>query len=183
MNWYLNNMSKIANQRIMYICRSPSGAGKSTLAKELGAGGVVYSTDDFFEKNGRYEFNPKLLGTAHRWNFDRAKQAMDKSISPVVIDNTNTTLKEMFAYVKAAKDHGYEIKFAEPNWHPELKNQEGKWNFDFISKMQDERNKKNSTKIIPKDVVRRMIDRYEYRNPEETDEELAERVLRKGGYE
>ena len=182
-NWYrimIKNAEEIKD-RILYIMRSPSCAGKSTLAQELGKGGVVFSTDDFFMKDGKYVFNPKLLGTAHKWNFNRAKQAMDRSISPVVIDNTNTTLREMHGYVRAAKDHGYEIKFTEPNWNPELRTQEGKWNFDFIRDLQARRGSESGKKV-PEEAVKRMIDRYEYRNPDETDEELADRILHGGGY-
>ena len=177
MNWY-----KISSEKIMIVCRGISGSGKSTLAKELGKSGVVYSTDDFFDRDGEYKFNPALLSRAHQWNHDRTRKAMESGISPVVIDNTNTTLKEIFNYVKLARENGYKIKFAEPDWHPELRTEEGKWNADFISEMQKKRNLENPSKIIPDATVRKMIDRYQYRLPGETDEELAERVLLGGGF-
>ena len=123
-------------------------------------------------------FDAKKIGQAHQWNQQRAKDAMAKGISPVVIDNTNTTLKEMYSYVSLGKKFNYEIKFLEPDWHSELKTPDGKWNYDFIKSLQDKRKQDQPTKNIPDDVVKRMIERYDYRKPEETDTELSDRVLK-----
>jgi adenylate kinase family enzyme len=43
--------------------RGLPGSGKSTKAKELaGEQGLVFSTDDFFMVNGKYIFDPKMIG-------------------------------------------------------------------------------------------------------------------------
>lgn len=34
-------------------------------------------------------------------------------------------------YVENGVKNGYEVSFMEPNWHPELKTQDNKWNVDF----------------------------------------------------
>ena len=173
MNWY-----KMADtDRILYILRSPSGSGKSFLAKELGKGGVVFSSDDFWYRDGKYQFDITKLGAAHKWNYERSKKAMEQGISPIVIDNTNTTKKECKVYLELGLEHGYNVKYAEPNWHPELKTPEGKWNYDFIMKLQEERRKKEPSKVIPPEAVKRMIDRYEYKKPGETDDEFSERIM------
>ena len=175
MNWYRKGQ-KMKYEKTLIICRGVSGSGKSTLAQELGKGGVVLSSDDFFTTpTGEYVFDVSKLRAAHDWNQKRAEDAMRNGVSPIVIDNTNTTAKEIFVYVKLGKTYGYDIKFAEPNWHPNLRTPDGKWNFDFINKMQQERNKKNKTKIIPESVVRNMIDRYQYNLTEDD-------VLKSGGF-
>ena len=173
-NWYKESKNI---SRIIYICRSPSGAGKSTMAKELGKGGVVFSTDDFFEKDGKYNFDPKLLGTAHKWNYERAKKAAQQGISPIVIDNTNTTLKECLNYLKLGMDFDYKVKYAYPDWHPDLRTKDGKWNYDFIMKLQEDRKKREPSKVIPPEAVKRMIDRFDYQLPGETDDDFSLRIL------
>jgi len=72
-------------------------------------------------KNGKYQFNGRLLGAAHLWNQQRAKKAMEQGISPVVIDNTNVKFDHFQNYIKVAKENGYDVKYAEPNT---------KWKFD-----------------------------------------------------
>lgn len=153
------------------------------MARELGFGGVVYATDDFFTNDkGEYVFDPLLIEKAHQWNYNRIKKAVENGISPVVIDNTNVTLPEMYAYVKLAHDNSYLVKFVEPDWNENLKDKDGKWNFDFIYKMQKERNKANKTKVIPEEVVRSMIDSYDYKKPSESDVEFANRIIAAGPF-
>ena len=72
----------------------------------------------------------------------------------IIVDNTNTKFWEMKPYVEIAQQNGYEIEFAEPNWHPELKNPQGKWNFNFI--------KGRNVHGVPDNVLNNMINRYEY---------------------
>ena len=158
MNWY-----KTSGEKKLIIMRSPSGAGKSTLAQELGQGGVVLSTDDFFTTpEGEYRFDIKQLGKAHKWNQDRAAKAMEEGVSPVVIDNTNIKAHEPKSYVLAARKYGYQVEMAEPNWSPKLRTPEGKWDINFINELQRKRNETNKTKVIPQNVIQRMVDQYEY---------------------
>lgn len=49
--------------------RGVPGSGKSTKAKQLaGIKGLVYSTDDFFMKNGDYVYDPSKIGEYHDKN-------------------------------------------------------------------------------------------------------------------
>lgn len=50
--------------------------------------------------DGTYQYNVKKIQQAHAWNQDRAKKAMAKGVSPVVIDNTNLSAWEPKAYVE-----------------------------------------------------------------------------------
>lgn len=60
----------------------------------------------------------------------------------------------MQKYVAIAQQYGYNIEIAEPNWHPDLRNEDGKWNIDFL--------KGRNEHGVPNEAVQRMIDRYEY---------------------
>ena len=154
MNWYRKMAFSPDLNKLCIIVRGVSGSGKSTLAKELGAEGEIYSTDDFFSKDGDYAFNPKMLGKAHEWNQERVWDAMRKGVSPIVVDNTNRQLWEMKAYAAMAKEYGYEVEFAEPNWSPELKTPEGKWNVDFL--------RGKNTHGVDDATLQRMVDSYDY---------------------
>jgi hypothetical protein len=82
--------------------QGPPGSGKSTVVKqlmsrmdELKISNAVFSTDDFFMKDGIYQFDFKLLGINHTKNLEAA------STSPahvVIIDNTNLTPGEYARY-------------------------------------------------------------------------------------
>ncbi|NXN18739.1 N42L1 protein, partial [Indicator maculatus] len=78
-------------------------------------GAVVLSTDDFFIEDGVYMFEPDLLEDAHKWNQKRARTAMKKGKSPVIIDNTNIHAWEMKPYVMMARENRYEVVFREPD--------------------------------------------------------------------
>ena len=100
--------------KVLYIMRGLSGSGKSTLARKLGAGGVVYSTDDFFMQDGEYQFDSAKLGEFHKANLRRAVEAMRQGISPIVIDNTHVQAWEAKPYVEAGQKYGYHIEFKQP---------------------------------------------------------------------
>lgn len=110
------------SDKILIILRGLPCCGKSTRAAQLKGNGAIFSTDEFFykfvnpESPERYDFDPQLLGEAHRWNRLRAYTAMDYGVSPVIIDNTNTTQREFCcAYLRYANAHGYTIQIEEPD--------------------------------------------------------------------
>jgi predicted kinase len=141
--------------RVMILMRGVSGSGKSTTARKIAQdrGGVVLSTDDYFERNGRYEFDPKMLPEYHALNQRRAEESMVAGVSPIIIDNTNTQAWEMKPYVEAAMRHGYEVEVVEPGspGFPEV-------DFDEIMKRQKSR---EGGKSMPEEVVRRMTSRFQ----------------------
>ena len=71
------------NEKILYINRGVAGSGKSTKAKQLAPKENIFSTDDFWMKDGKYIFNPALLGEAHQWNIDRVDNALNEG-NPIV---------------------------------------------------------------------------------------------------
>ncbi|KAF4019858.1 hypothetical protein G4228_011498 [Cervus hanglu yarkandensis] len=103
---------------VLVLLRGLPGSGKSFLARTLqedNPSGVILSTDDYFYINGQYQFDVRYLGEAHEWNQNRAKEAFEKKVSPVIIDNTNLQAWEMKPYVALSQKHKYKVLFREPD--------------------------------------------------------------------
>ena len=99
-------MSKL----IMFI--GIPGSGKTTAAKKFQAACstsiAIYEADMFFEKNGKYKWNPNLLGQAHKWCFDNVENEL-KNGNSVIVSNTFLTPKERKPYFELAKKYNAEI--------------------------------------------------------------------------
>ena len=117
------------NHKILWIMRGVAGSGKSHKAKQLaGSTGAIFGTDDYWEPNYVQNFNAAIanntiqqkLSEYHQKNYERAIQAMQKGITPIVIDNTNIRKRDFERYVQAGESLGYEVRFAESD-HPEWK--------------------------------------------------------------
>ena len=86
------------------IMQGISGSGKSTKAHEIAEkhsaiGCRVVSADDLFTINGTYNFDPTLLGEAHKQCMRSFLAALQNpEVGLVIVDNTNTTLVEMAPY-------------------------------------------------------------------------------------
>jgi len=137
--------------KLFILMRGLPGSGKSTKAKELaGEQGQVFSTDDFFclNEEQEYKFDKQKLGKAHTWNQRRSLAAVEANIPIIVIDNTNTTIREMRSYlphIELAQRLGYEVRIEEPEtW----------WQFDVY-----ELDRKN-THDVPKEHIQKMLNRY-----------------------
>ena len=98
----------------MVILIGPPASGKSTFTEklhELRDDVEVCSTDDFFMKDGRYEFDVSKLGSNHQKNFQKSFNAMKRHHSIVVIDNTNLSISDFKEYVKGANTYHYKVLF------------------------------------------------------------------------
>ncbi len=153
--------SQSMGNKVIYLLRGPSGTGKSTLAKDLGAK-AVFSADDYFMQGDKYVFNPKKLGAAHGTCKAKTEDAMKKGVSPIAVDNTFTQAFEIKPYVLMARQHGYTVEFVEPDWSPDLRTEDGKWNADFIEKMQQNPDRVRMNKSLPREIVDKMVNRYQY---------------------
>nr|XP_015197358.1 PREDICTED: NEDD4-binding protein 2-like 1 [Lepisosteus oculatus] len=78
-----------------------------------GENGKVLSSDDYFKRNGKFDYNEQDQDKAHRENERKAWKAMKRGISPVIIDNTNVRLWYMKSYVEMADELHYTIEIVE----------------------------------------------------------------------
>jgi len=106
--------------KYLLVMRGLPGAGKSTYAERvLDLFRKMYDTtvcscsaDKYFVgDDGVYRFDHTKLGQAHGQCKSQARSAMEVGINLIVIDNTNTTEREMEPYVSMAEKHGYKVKY------------------------------------------------------------------------
>lgn len=128
----------------LYILSAPSGYGKSTYANKLkeSEDAVICSADSFFVINGEYRFDRNLLGRAHEKCIDDCLLNMINGKN-VVVDNTNTTFKEMKPYIELAQQYNHNVVFCIPKYTISVE--------ELV-----ERNVHN----VPKEAIERMCSRY-----------------------
>ncbi|CAF1427817.1 unnamed protein product [Adineta steineri] len=97
------------DEKLLIIMRGCPGSGKSTLARSLNDGydGQILSIDEYFNDLSKFEH-------AQHYNQCLASDAFKQNISPIIIDNTNTTSWEIKPYVILGKEAGYDILLIEP---------------------------------------------------------------------
>jgi hypothetical protein len=103
-----------------HVYQAISGAGKTTHHKEHFPHARVYTTDNFFMKDGEYLFDSKKLGEAHDWNFRQFIIGCETGEPEIVVDNTNTSVWEIAPYIRVAEIHGYEVTIIRLLCAPEI---------------------------------------------------------------
>lgn len=96
------------------ILRGTSNAGKTSVAELITTGrvdAVIVSADDFFYKNGHYNFDANLLGAAHGQCKAKFMQAIARGEELIVVSNTNTKESEFGYYKTLAEQQGYLVFF------------------------------------------------------------------------
>lgn len=148
------------NEKVLYVARGIPGSGKSYTMKQMVPKENIFSTDDFWGPN--YDFNPSKIGFAHNWNQNRVHDATKRGMTPIAVDNTNLTWKEIKPYYKMAKHNGYRVEYVEsqsPWWKkisqyfgdPTFK--PGSESFDKAVEIFDNKN----THGVPKEVLAKML--------------------------
>lgn len=102
-----NNHSKL---KTLLLLRGIPGAGKSTLAKQIAEtnGAPIFSIDSYFEnERGEYHFDYTKNHLAYKECESKTKDALEKGIPFVIVDNTFTLEWEMKPYEDLAIEYGY----------------------------------------------------------------------------
>lgn len=97
----------------MVIMRGASGSGKSTKASKIKASNqrfVVCSADQYFVKDGIYNFNPALLPEAHAQCIALSNEVIKAGLWPI-IDNTNLEDWNMAIYEELAANANYKVTY------------------------------------------------------------------------
>jgi hypothetical protein len=95
---------------VIYIIRGLSGAGKSTTSRrlELPTSAQV-EADQYFERGGSYEFDPRELKKAHAWAQRKVMTLVKKGTPEIAVSNTFTQAWEAEGYLSYAVRSGYEV--------------------------------------------------------------------------
>ncbi|KAE8627335.1 hypothetical protein XENTR_v10006946 [Xenopus tropicalis] len=127
------------------VCQIPTADGK---LKQDFPSALVFSTDEYFlMDDGTYLFDHEMLPEAHKWNQKRARKAMSKGKTPIIIDNTNIQAWEMKPYAVMALENQYQVIFLEPST---------RWKFNVA-----ELARRNSHGV-PREKIQRMKDVYDH---------------------
>jgi predicted kinase len=88
-----------------------SGSGKTTLAQKMAAEKNCrhLEADMWFNCEGEYRFDPRMLQTAHEWCFANAAVEL-KEGRDVIVSNTFTRLWEMRNYIDFALEQGCKVR-------------------------------------------------------------------------
>ena len=96
----------------LYLIRGVPGSGKTTLGLKLLAEGSVtahFEADMWFtDDNGRYNYDRRRIGLAHKWCQQQTLEAIKRGES-VVVCNTFTRPKELEPYFDMADRHGVKV--------------------------------------------------------------------------
>lgn len=103
------------------ILRGLPGAGKSHFARRLCDRFLpqlaapqrytcICTTDDFFETEAGYCFEPQQLGEAHAWNRQRFASLCDERRPLLICANTNMERREWQPYAAMAEAAGYRVR-------------------------------------------------------------------------
>jgi predicted kinase len=109
------------------IMRGVPGSGKSTVAKAIRQEAVdmeyhpyIVSADDYFVKDGQYQFDPTKLGDAHRFCMKSFLFAVNDRMSPIIVDNTNINLEDVAPYVAVGEALGYDVEVVQVDTEPTI---------------------------------------------------------------
>ena len=145
----------------LVIMRGLPGSGKSTMAKDIAADSIregyqevaICSTDSFFlNDDGEYVFDASLLGKNHGLNQYKVNRYMFMGTGVVIVDNTNTTRKEMKPYKDLAEQYLYdvhEVFIGKEFLFPEV-------NSDYLALCHE-----RGTHGVPMEAIERMARRFQ----------------------
>ena len=164
-------------EKILYINRGLPGSGKSYTAEKLAPSEQIFSADNFFTKDWHPQlgitkkelydlnWNQDLVYKAHWWNNSNLHIAMQKGISPLVLDNTHVKRKEYTYPLELAKKYGYKVEIKEPEspwWKAYRKHLTDK-NPEKLAELVDILHQKNSHGVSKQKLLK-MAERWQDHN-------------------
>ncbi|XP_064827240.1 NEDD4-binding protein 2-like 1 [Oncorhynchus masou masou] len=111
----------------LFILRGLPGVGKTEKANELwdkyarlGLKGEIFSTDRYHERSNYIKEN---FHRNHQQNREDVFKAMNRGVDPIIVDNTNISLWEMWPYIHMGiAQKNYDIRMVElPEGYPQKK--------------------------------------------------------------
>ena len=93
--------------RLLLVVRGIPGSGKSTLARQFCPSDDICEADKFFERSGRYEYDPSRISEAHAWCKGQVERRMLEGRDRIAVSNTFTREWELRPYLEMAALHGY----------------------------------------------------------------------------
>lgn len=88
---------------MIYILRGIPGCGKTTYCKNNFPDAIVCSADNFFIKDGVYQFDISKIGEAHKQCFSTYYEVCHRTHNnDVIVDNTNIEAWEISPYIALA---------------------------------------------------------------------------------
>jgi predicted kinase len=95
-------------EKVVIIIRGLQGSGKSSVAK-LFETKAICSADDYFVRDGVYEWYGMGLPKAHQWCIRKCRRFMMIEAQRIVIDNTAVKARDLKPYYGLAEDYGYKV--------------------------------------------------------------------------
>ena len=107
--------------KVSILC-GVSGCGKTTWAARNGIWPlrVVSADHAFYDRDGKYNFDPSRLPEAHGSCLRYFVAALQDKVSHVIVDNTNTTVAEIAPYAALALAYGFDLEILFFNCDPEV---------------------------------------------------------------
>ncbi|WP_208727458.1 AAA family ATPase [Leptospira bourretii] len=106
------NHTSSETAKTLLALRGIPGSGKSSLAKAISFtnGAPIFSIDSYFEDEaGEYHFDYQKNHLAYKECETKTKQALEREIPFVIVDNTFTLDWELSPYIHLAKEFGYKL--------------------------------------------------------------------------
>jgi len=169
------------NDKVLILMRGVPASGKSYRAQELAGSdlSIIHSADHFFGATPEeYVENWAIekLGLAHNQCKKNVRMLMQRQRPLVIVDNTNTMIREMMPYFDMAFQYQYKVQIEEPTspWWvndiaPYLADKEtNRVHLEKMCKLLWEKNQQSHK--VPLESIKKMLWRY---HADVTPEQLA----------
>jgi predicted kinase len=177
------------NDKVLILMRGVPASGKSYRALELAGDdpSIIYSADHFFGATPEEyveNWSIEKLGLAHNQCKKNVRMLMQRQRPLIIVDNTNTMVREMMPYFDMAVQYQYKVQIEEPTspWWvndiaPYLGDKEGnRKQLEKVCKLLWEKNQLSHK--VPLASIEKMLFRYHYNV---TVEQLAANYERSAG--